>query len=174
MNHRQQLMQYIQKHRQQISGYRKSISEPDDSKQHAPADFYRYIKKEAIASFRKKLPGIRHVMTRGFGSTLKHDSRSSWASFFEDPSVPGSFRYQLYDANGFFSHGTYPSLIEAVCEATSMGYRIPDDAAADTVMRLKSFEMGNRLNSIIADSNRNAITWTEAIKRADAVRAEYA
>lgn len=64
----------------------------------------------------------------GLGATYANEQQDAWAVIILDPledttSISAaSYRYQLYDREGFIGHGTYPCPYAAIAEAFDMGY----------------------------------------------------
>ncbi|EKT4478425.1 hypothetical protein QEL91_004152 [Pseudomonas putida] len=75
----------------------------------------------------------------GLGTTFAHEGKDAWAVIILDTledrtTMEGaSYRYQLYDRQGFIGHGTYPCPYAAIAEAFDMGYVSPCPAQLDEI-----------------------------------------
>lgn len=157
-----------------IAEYRADAAEKRASGDTSMAGFYDYLADQAQQSHDRITPALAYVGSIGLGATLRNHRHTQWASMFPDASVPGSFRYQLYDERGFFSHGTYSSLFAAALEATKQGFTIPDQEAPTRVMALPSFERGNRLTALVHQVNTGILSHAQAHIEAERINAEYA
>ncbi len=138
----------------------------------AGARFDNHLLALHVSRDEKERPALLYAMSAGVGATLRHSTRAQWATILEDASEPGCYRYQLYDADGFSSHSTHPSLLAAVAVAVAQGYRVPDEAGAATVRALPSFSRGNRIAALLQEHNTGRLSWDEYLVRADAVQRE--
>lgn len=157
-----------------ITHYREKAAAKRDAGDAKNAGFYDYLIETHQSAYDQAWPALQHVASIGVGCTLRHKSRDSWATFFPDASVPGSFRYQLYDAKGFFSHSTHNTLAEAAIDAVDQGYAVPDDAAPARIMTTQTFERGNRIAALIQQVNAGRLSFAEANEQAAVIDAQYA
>lgn len=157
-----------------VAGYHHDAAERRNAGDDRMAGFYEHLADLAQRRLDRAMPALVHVATAGIGCTLKSHQREQWATFLHDASSPGSFRYQLYDARGFFSHSTHSTLAAAVADAVDNGYTVPDDGAPDRIMATPEFERGNRIASLVQQVNAGILTHDEANARVAAMDAEYA
>lgn len=156
----------------QIAEYRSEAQKAREGDRKT-AGFYHYLANMAQEKHDRITPALDYVAQHGVGATLTNKAGKQFATLFPDASVPGSYRYQLYDARGFFSHSTHATLYAAALDAAEQGYYVPDHDAPARIMTLRSFERGNRLAAVIMDVNANRITWQQGNAMADAISAEY-
>jgi len=157
-----------------IATYRRDSAAKRAAGNTSMASFYELLADQAQQRHDRITPALSHVGTIGIGATLRNERHAQWASMFPDASVPGSFRYQLYDERGFFSHGTHPSLFAAALEAATQGFTIPDDEAPARVMAQPSFERETRLAALVQQVNAGTMSHAQAHIEAERINAEYA
>lgn len=97
-------MSYHAEHRAFLEAHAEQMARYQDPSEDM-RDFYAHVSALAEERHRAMLPALDHVAQIGPGATLRHHSRSQWVTLFPDASEPGAFRWQLYDENGFVSHG---------------------------------------------------------------------
>lgn len=69
------------------------------------------------------------------GIILRNAETTQWCALTPDPA-PGCYRYTCFDSKGFFAHGEYARIEEALIEAFRMGYRYVD--SPDTLARISA------------------------------------
>lgn len=69
------------------------------------------------------------------GLILRKADSTQWCVLTPDPE-PGHYRYTCFDSNGFFAHGEYARIEEALVEAFRMGFRYVD--RPDTLARISA------------------------------------
>lgn len=84
----------------------------------------------------------------GLGATYANERQDAWAVIILDPledttSIAGaSYRYQLYDREGFTGHGTYPCPYAAIAEVFDMGYVSSCPAQLDEIATSSLWQQG--------------------------------
>lgn len=151
-----------------ISDYR-SRAQSDST----TAGFNSHLADLAQKSLDRIRPALDYLADTGIGATLRRRDLSHYAIFLPDASVPGSFRYQLFDLNGFFSHATHPTLFAAALEACELGYLVPAPGEAERIFSLPSFECGNRIASVLMQHNQGSLSWQDVHQRCAEIKAEY-
>lgn len=69
------------------------------------------------------------------GMILRKADSTQWCALTPDPE-PGHYRYTCFDSKGFFAHGEYARIEEALVEAFRMGFRYAD--CPDTLARISA------------------------------------
>lgn len=110
---------------------------------------------------------------QGIGAIYKN-SHKQYGFVLPDASEEGAFRYQLFDAKGFFSHSTCSTAEEALVDLCCQGYT--ELVPADTLDKLSAtrewkFSMEKlALRTAVQDGK---YTWQEAERRYALLESKY-
>ncbi len=84
---------------------------------------------------------FKHFDENGIGAIYKN-SLNQFGFVLKDASEEGAYRYQLFDAKGFFGHSTFSSAEEALLELCDNGHTVlvsPDTLDKFSATRLWKF-----------------------------------
>jgi hypothetical protein len=100
---------------------------------------------------------------RGPGSSLIYKNKHRQYGFvLPDASQEGAFRYQLFDAKGFFSHSTFDSADEAVVELCDNGYcELAPDDTLDKLSQTRDWKFGTEHLAVRTAVASGQITWQQ-------------
>lgn len=99
------------------------------------------------------------------GMTLSNSAGDQFVIFLEDASSPGKFRYQCFDAKGFYSHSTHNTLEEALRDAFNSSFRILcDDNVLDRLSCTVEWSRGVARQGIRDKYNSGQIGWDEMLE----------
>ena len=138
------------------------VSKPDDSRQMSL--LFDAPKKEAgesadqrRAKFRAHIDELkakreasykeRDRVAAEYGETvqgleLRHQSRDDWVVLMPDPSAPGKWRHQSYDADGIKGHAEFDTAEAALRDVWNAGYRVKDQGAMDRLAGTDRWKRG--------------------------------
>ncbi len=89
-----------------------------------------------------------------------------------DPSVPGAARHQTFDAFGFASHHTFPTLEEALAGAVDDGFTDEDQGALERLSTTREWLIGSEITAITQAVNSGRLSFSEGHTQIAALRAQ--
>ena len=103
----------------------------------------------------------------GNGLILRNERRSMFAMLLPDASTPGSFRYQGFDEQGFFTHVTKSSSEEAVLSAFQDGFRYVEENQnlLNELSQQPRWQRGMQAMTLLNDVSLGKLTLEEANKQ---------
>lgn len=109
----------------------------------------------------------------GVGSIYK-DSHHRYGFVLADASEEGSFRYQLFDARGFFSHSTFSTAEEALLELCDNGYNevAPSDTL-DKMSQTREWKFGTECLALRTAVSSGRKSWAEGEREYARLQSKY-
>lgn len=109
----------------------------------------------------------------GIGMIYK-SSHDQYGFVLPDASEPGAFRYQLFDAKGFFAHSTFSTAEEALLELCCNGYT--ELVPADTLEKFaatREWKLSMEKLALRTAVQEGKYTWQEAERRYALLESKY-
>lgn len=154
-----QSLQYKTPYMARILQERAKLSDP----------FHRHL---LAISYRQAVAYDQVLSTHGgnpSGIEFRSTARQAWAFVLPDASSTGKHRIQYFDANGFLSHASYPSVPAAVEEMLREGYRIADPGALDRLSTTDAWRRGAEAAALLMDHNAGRISFQQFIDFRNAI-----
>lgn len=110
---------------------------------------------------------------QGIGMIYK-SSHQQYGFVLPDASEEGAFRYQLFDAKGFFAHSTFSTAEEALVELCCNGYT--ELAPADTLEKFaatREWKLSMEKLALRTAVQDGKYTWQEAERRYALLESKY-
>lgn len=110
---------------------------------------------------------------QGIGSIFK-DKQGRYGFVLADASEEGSFRYQLFDAKGFFSHSTFTTADEAILELCDNGYcELAPSDTLDKMTQTRDWKFGTEALALRTAVEMGRKTWQEAEREYARLESKY-
>jgi len=97
------------------------------------------------------------------GVELRKERLEQYALILHDPSEPGRFRAQFYDARGFFGHITRDTPWDVLHEVVCDGFQKIANGALLTLSKTDAWERGSLVTNLIAEVNQGRITYDDLL-----------
>lgn len=102
---------------------------------------------------------------QGIGMIYKN-SLKQYGFVLEDASDEGAFRYQLFDAKGFFGHSTFTTAEEAILELCDNGYtELVDADTLDKFSATREWKFSTEALALRTGAETGKYTWQEAQRK---------
>jgi hypothetical protein len=110
---------------------------------------------------------------QGIGSIYK-SSLNQYGFVLPDASDAGSFRYQLFDARGFFGHSTFTTAEEAILELCDNGYRelAPSDTL-DKMSQTRDWKFGTEVLALRTAVSMGRKSWADGEREYARLQSKY-
>jgi hypothetical protein len=117
--------------------------------------------------------GFQKLMGRYAGEPVgiecRSVSRDAWAFVLPDASSLGRFRVQYFDLDGFFGHEAHDTMLAAVEDMISLGYRKLDRGALDRVASTARWALGVKRSAIMQRHQSGMIDWATCVAELSAL-----
>ena len=110
----------------------------------------------------------------GLGAELANTDGRRFCVLLPDASAPGSYRWQGFDARGFFTHSTHPNAWLAVADAADQGYTVAAPGILDRLASTPEWAHGMAVSEVIQARNSGLLPWREAHDRLATLYAKHA
>lgn len=102
---------------------------------------------------------------QGIGAIYK-DKHGQYGFVLADASEEGCFRYQLFDARGFFCHSTFTTAEEAILELCDNGYcELAPSDTLDKMTQTRDWKLGTEKLALRTALEMGRLTWTQAERK---------
>ena len=113
------------------------------------------------------------MLFRSIGSIYK-DKQGRYGFVLADASEEGSFRYQLFDAKGFFSHSTFTTADEAILELCDNGYcELAPSDTLDKMTQTRDWKFGTEALALRTAVEMGRKTWQQAEREYARLESKY-
>ena len=134
------------------------------------------IAGELIDGIERKICALKSVIElyrqHGMGLILKHSERDTWGILSEDASDAGRYRWTIFDKDGFSGHCTYDTPVLCLGDMVDFGCVAHDPGALERMSVTEQWRQGSEITAIIQACNAGLISWEEANRRAEIVKAK--
>jgi len=97
------------------------------------------------------------------GLTLKHIAIERWAMCLTDSSVGRSYKYQVFDAYGFYYHVKKMSKHSLIEEAFNDGFKIVSAPVLDSFIDKEEWKQGSTVQNLVNNKNRKPISFVNLL-----------
>ena len=104
---------------------------------------------------------LHHYQGNLIGAELGDAKLSRFAAILEDPSEPGRFRAQQFDANGFSGHMTRDTPLEVLDELVKDGYLEPAPGMMAQLSQTREWALGSLMTNLIAQVNAGLLGYSD-------------
>ena len=127
--------------------------------------FRRMILEQTSERSKKLGDAFRAFHETGDGTELSDKDGKRHAVLLPDASNPGKYRYQMFDDRGFSAHSTHDTPEDAVADAVSAGYHVPNPGVLDRLAGTDEWAHGMAVNAVMQAHNSGQIDWRTAMDR---------
>ncbi|AJF08162.1 hypothetical protein [Geoalkalibacter subterraneus] len=98
-----------------------------------------------------------------------HKNTGRFAVVLPDAAVPGKFRVQFFDKNGFSSHDTIGPVEKAAEEMVRQGYRVLSEGEMDRLSQTRDWQIGNATATLLQKLNAGQMSYQEFLLQREAL-----
>lgn len=99
------------------------------------------------------------------GLELRQENREQYALILLDPSEPGRYRAQFYDARGFYGHITRDTPYEVFQEVFCEGFQRLAKGSLVALSQTSEWQRGSLVTNLIAEVNLGRISHSDMLKQ---------
>lgn len=134
--------------------------------------FRRMLLEQSRDSLGKLSAAFAAFHATGDGTELSDKEGKRHAVLLPDASEPGKYRYQMFDDRGFSAHSTHDTPEDAVADAVSAGFHVPNPGVLDRLAGTDEWAHGMAVNAVMQAHNSGQIDWRTAMDRIKALADE--
>jgi len=98
-----------------------------------------------------------------------HKNAGRFAVVLPDAAVPGKFRVQFFDKNGFSSHDTIGPVEKAAEEMVQQGYRVLSKGEMNRLSQTRDWQIGNATAALLQKLNAGQMPYQEFLLQREAL-----
>jgi len=110
----------------------------------------------------------------GDGTELGTVDGARFCVLLPDASQPGRYRWQGFDARGFFTHSTHATPADAVADAARAGFVVPAPGILDRLAAAPEWARGMAAADVMQRHNAGRISWPDACAELERINAPAA
>lgn len=110
----------------------------------------------------------------GDGCELATVDGARFCVLLPDASQPGRYRWQGFDARGFFTHSTHATPADAVADAARAGFVVPAPGILDRLAAAPEWARGMAAADVMQRHNAGMLSWPDACAELERINAPAA